>query len=236
MGHHSSCRPQPTFPALELMRNIWCNQTSLTQQMRTFGIPDPLLFSRDEAQLKRWLLVCHVMFGFTKPLSLCILHHLRSVNPTAVLGVSGDVGLALQWRLIPCLLIAWVLSYFCTWKGIKYTGKVSNSSILLAYRMLLIRPLRMGNNHNGWQKTLHNQTDPPINQEPLTMLTNLIYVYTFKYSNLPVLISIYRLCTWLPSPTCCSSSSFSVVWRSQEPERDCTIYSSQILRHFQIHT
>eukprot|EP00066_Takifugu_rubripes_P022394 XP_011611660.1 PREDICTED: sodium- and chloride-dependent betaine transporter-like isoform X1 [Takifugu rubripes] len=58
----------------------------------------------------------------------------RSVNPIPALGSSG---LTLQLRLIPCLLIAWVLSYFCTWKGIKYTGKIMYM-VTFPYLLLIV--------------------------------------------------------------------------------------------------
>lgn len=31
-----------------------------------------------------------------------------------------------HWDLALCLLFAWVICYFCIWKGIKTTGKVKN--------------------------------------------------------------------------------------------------------------
>jgi len=30
----------------------------------------------------------------------------------------------LQWELVASLFVAWVLVYFCVWKGIKSSGKV----------------------------------------------------------------------------------------------------------------
>ena len=30
----------------------------------------------------------------------------------------------MNWEMFGCLLLAWVLVYFCIWKGIRTTGKV----------------------------------------------------------------------------------------------------------------
>lgn len=140
-----SCHTQPPFLALELMRNTWCYQTSLNQQMRTFEIQTATFLSFNIFDLHASLFL-----HFT---------HLRSVNPIPALGSSGDVGLALQWRLIPCLLIAWVLCYFCTWKGIKYTGKVSNGPILLAYWFSWLGHYDWGiiTGYTGCQKNLNRE-------------------------------------------------------------------------------
>lgn len=43
-----------------------------------------------------------------------------------VLGISEGIEQigSLRWELVLCLLLAWILCYFCVWKGVRSTGKV----------------------------------------------------------------------------------------------------------------
>lgn len=57
----------------------------------------------------------------------CIFSFFFSLSHSyRVLRLSDDMSLTkIHWDLALCLLFAWVVCYFCIWKGIKSTGKAS---------------------------------------------------------------------------------------------------------------
>ena len=56
-----------------------------------------------------------------------MLFFFSSLNRHNVLKITDgiDKAGAMNWEMFGCLLLAWVLVYFCIWKGIRTTGKVS---------------------------------------------------------------------------------------------------------------
>ncbi|KAK7925808.1 hypothetical protein WMY93_008118 [Mugilogobius chulae] len=52
-----------------------------------------------------------------------------------------DVG-SLRWELVLCLILTWIICYFCVWKGIKSTGKAAYFTATFPYAMLLVLLIR----------------------------------------------------------------------------------------------
>ncbi|XP_033120071.1 sodium- and chloride-dependent GABA transporter 1-like [Anneissia japonica] len=62
-----------------------------------------------------------------------------------------DIG-SLQWELVGCLALAWVLTYACLWKGVAQTGKIMWFTALIPYGILtalLIRGLTLEGHQDG---------------------------------------------------------------------------------------
>ncbi|KAK2862042.1 hypothetical protein Q5P01_001575 [Channa striata] len=61
-----------------------------------------------------------------------------------VLNITGSVHElgGVRWELALCLVLSWVICYFCVWKGVKSTGKVVYFTATFPYLMLLVLLVR----------------------------------------------------------------------------------------------
>lgn len=100
-----------------------------------------------------------------------------------VLNLSGsvhDLG-GIRWELALCLLLSWVICYFCVWQGVKSTGKVVYFTATFPYVMLtvlLVRGLTLPGALNGIKFYLY--PDPSRLSDPQVWMdagTQIFYSY-----------------------------------------------------------
>ncbi|XP_055018175.1 sodium- and chloride-dependent GABA transporter 2-like [Boleophthalmus pectinirostris] len=127
-----------------------------------------------------------------------------------VLDLSGSVHElgGVRWELALCLLLSWVICYFCVWQGVKSTGKVVYFTATFPYLMLavlLVRGLTLPGALNGIKFYLY--PDPSRLSDPQVWMdagTQIFYSYAIcigclmalgsynKYNN-----NCYKDCVYL---------------------------------------
>uniref|UniRef100_A0AAV2M7S9 Transporter n=1 Tax=Knipowitschia caucasica TaxID=637954 RepID=A0AAV2M7S9_KNICA len=127
-----------------------------------------------------------------------------------VLNLSGSIHElgGIRWELALCLLLSWVICYFCVWQGVKSTGKVVYITATFPYVMLavlLVRGLTLPGALNGIKFYLY--PDPSRLSDPQVWMdagTQIFYSYAIcigclmalgsynKYNN-----NCYKDCVYL---------------------------------------
>lgn len=127
-----------------------------------------------------------------------------------VLNITGhmeELG-SIRWELALCLLLSWIICYFCVWKGVRSTGKVVYFTATFPYLMLavlLIRGLTLPGAYLGINFYLY--PDPSRLSDPQVWMdagTQIFYSYAIcigcltalgsynKYNN-----NCYKDCVYL---------------------------------------
>uniref|UniRef100_A0A3B5M7W6 Transporter n=1 Tax=Xiphophorus couchianus TaxID=32473 RepID=A0A3B5M7W6_9TELE len=83
-------------------------------------------------------------FSWDLPWSSCNNTWNTDLSPSSGSEISSGIDQmgSLNWDMALCLLIAWVMCYFCIWKGVKSTGKVVYFTATFPYLMLVVLLVR----------------------------------------------------------------------------------------------
>uniref|UniRef100_A0A8C1KUB1 Transporter n=1 Tax=Cyprinus carpio TaxID=7962 RepID=A0A8C1KUB1_CYPCA len=120
-----------------------------------------------------------------------------------VLNITGSVNElgSLRWELALCLLLAWIICYFCVWKGVKSTGKVVYFTATFPYVMLLvllIRGITLPGAIDGINFYLYPNparlADPQYMQDSISQVH---YAFTMMGFDSMLCLSAYRDCVYL---------------------------------------
>lgn len=73
----------------------------------------------------------HNVFSPINPLRELLVNAWCAVFRRRILGLSSGIDEmgGIRWDLAGCLLLSWVICYFCIWKGVKTSGKVKHTRL-----------------------------------------------------------------------------------------------------------
>ncbi|XP_036392436.1 sodium- and chloride-dependent GABA transporter 2-like [Megalops cyprinoides] len=128
-----------------------------------------------------------------------------------------EVG-SVQWEVLLCLIVMWVICYFCIWKGVRSTGKVVYFTATFPYLMLLVLLIRGLTLPGALQGVLfYLYPEPGRLADPQVWMeagAQIFFSYSVGVGSLTVLGSYntynnncYRDCLWL----CLLNSATSLV-------------------------
>uniref|UniRef100_A0A3P8UK26 Solute carrier family 6 member 11a n=1 Tax=Cynoglossus semilaevis TaxID=244447 RepID=A0A3P8UK26_CYNSE len=83
---------------------------------------------------------CFVLNNFNASANGTSVNASSSSSLRRVLNISSgieEVG-SVQWELSLCLLLAWIICYFCVWKGVRSTGKATYFTATFPFLMLAV--------------------------------------------------------------------------------------------------
>ncbi|XP_040901650.1 sodium- and chloride-dependent GABA transporter 2-like [Toxotes jaculatrix] len=137
-----------------------------------------------------------------------------------VLAISGGIEETgrIRWEVLLCLIVMWIICYFCIWKGVKSTGKVVYFTATFPYLMLLILLVRGLSLPGALQGIMfYLLPDPSRLTDPQVWMeagAQIFFSYSVGVGSLTVLGSYntynnncYKDCLWL----CFLNSGTSVV-------------------------
>lgn len=95
----------------------------MTDLINSFTTPIKLKLPKPVAQVLLDVVLIWNIYIWSYRVFICPFRR-RVLNVSSGIEEIGHV----QWELSLCLLLAWVICYFCVWKGVRSTGKVGLKS------------------------------------------------------------------------------------------------------------